>query len=101
MRHIISESSIEKIMNIYFKTEFDESVLEVRDNLGEDWYGLWSPSGVLMIGAPANDDSGVWFYNGNYFDSEWNVFGIDHNMFAEYMQDYLNSEYDLDIKRVM
>jgi len=103
MKYIISESTLQKVVNLFFKNEFQNTVLKVADNSGEDWFGFWTPNGVLIVGTPYSDenDDGNWYFNGNYFDDQWKVFGLDGYDFGRYMRKYLNSEYNLRINRIV
>ena len=93
MRYIITESALRKLLNSYFESEFEGSVLETTDYAGEEWTGVWKPNGTLIIGQPYDSESNTWFFNGKYFQDQWKVFNIDPSEFSNYMRDFLNKRY--------
>jgi hypothetical protein len=109
MQNEVSSDKKYEILIKYFNKKFHDSKIESIQNYGEErteWYGLVKDSD-LIIGRPKQvrdyeyDDKLIFFSNGHYFGSDFEIFGIDYPKFHEYMKTYLNMKYGLNIYKII
>lgn len=83
---------MERFEKKYFDWKFENSVLDDRRYDGDaPWYGLWKDE-VLIIGRPSDDESGTWYYNGEYFFGGTDFLGYEPRGFANLIKHYLNKK---------
>lgn len=84
-------------MKPFFDYRFKNSKLDIRNYEGETWKGLWGSDGQLLVGSTNYEDDSNYYYNGEYFGGEWEIFNINISVFTDMMTLYLEEEYDLKI----
>ncbi len=84
-------------MKPFFDYRFKNSKLDIRNYEGETWKGLWGSDGQLLVGSPSGGELDNYYFNGEYFSNEWDMFGIKISTFTDMMALYLEKEYDLKI----
>lgn len=89
MNNDLTNEKIDKIMFRYFDDKFGNSELkEEQLDSGDFWEGFFLGD-ELLIGHPADDDSGHWFYSGPLFIDGTGVLGIHESEFVRSMRRYL------------
>ena len=94
MNYRVSREQLYKVMKPYFDSRFKGSVIDERDFEGGEWSGLWSPDGELLVGTVNSEN---YYFNGQYFFNEWDIFGIEPNIFTDMMARYLDEERGLKV----
>jgi hypothetical protein len=97
MEYHLSQEQLYKIMKPFFDYRFKNSKLDIRNYEGETWKGLWGSDGQLLVGSTNYEDDSNYYYNGEYFGGEWEIFNINISVFTDMMTLYLEEEYDLKI----
>lgn len=80
--------------------KFEGAKLDYLD-LGEDeWYGVVK-NNTMLIGHPSDDDSSVWFSDGEQFGSALGLFNIDSHDFFLILKKYLEIHYpEIEIQKI-
>jgi hypothetical protein len=97
MEYLLNQEQLYKLMKPFFDSRFKNSGLGIRDYGGEEWKGLWNPDGQLLVGSTNYEDDSNYYYNGEYFGGEWEIFSINISVFTDMMARYLEEEYHLTI----
>lgn len=97
MKYRLDREQLYKVMKPFFKSRFKNSTLDIRNYEGEKWKGLWNPNGELLVGSTNYEDDHNYYYNGEYFHGEWEIFGIEISVFSDMMSRYLEEEYDIKV----
>jgi hypothetical protein len=97
---------IDKIMKLYWIEKFNGCVLDENPiyKSTDIWYGLYNEKGELVVGTIKNApkyDEDVWYYDGNFFGNDNDMFGLRIGEFKISMKRYLIKTYTLKIKELM
>lgn len=88
-------------MKPFFDSRFKNSKLGIRDYGDETWKGLWGIDGQLLVGTAIHEDDNNYYFNGEYFNGEWEIFDIGVGLFSDMMTRYLEEEYHLIINSLI
>jgi hypothetical protein len=97
MEYLLNQEQLYKLMKPFFDSRFKNSELGIRDYGGEEWKGFWSSDGQLLVGTANYEDDNNYYFNGEYFGNEWEIFDIGIGLFSDMMARYLKEEYHLII----
>lgn len=87
------EFPLTKVMEIYFDSVFKD----IKFKTINKWYGIYNINNRLIVGHPSDNNS-TWYSNGEFFNPDWEMFGIGPVEFNKYMKNYLNNKFNISIK---
>jgi len=97
MEYLLNQEQLYKLMKPFFDSRFKNSTLDIKNHEGEKWKGLWGSDGQLLVGSTNYEDDHNYYFNGEYFGGEWEIFDIGIGLFSDMMARYLEEEYHLTI----
>lgn len=109
MEYILTSEQLDKIMKPYWDSKFEGAELNYFIGENDNWLGI-GKSGAddfgiveddMLLGRPSDDTDDLWFFNGEGFGSNWDLFTIDIVTFKESMRRYANKKYGLKILKIM
>ena len=94
MNYRLNRDQLYKIMKSYFALRFKGVELGKRKIDNNIWKGLFTPEGRCLVGSTNSED---YYFDGTYFENEWDIFSIEPQVFSDMMARYLKEEHNLKI----
>lgn len=81
-----------KLLKPFLDMKFEGAKLGYLDLGDNEWYGVVKDNSML-IGHPSDDESSVWFSDGEQLGSALGLFNIDSHDFYLVLKKYLETRY--------